>query len=479
LDPEKGEEKRRQRSLPYSIDMERSLLCCCILEGGQESMALCIENKISVDSFYHNPHRIIFDAIYEIYRRGQPLLESTLLEYLETTKQIKLAGGRSHIMQLCDSIDNVFHMRFFISRLRDYELIRRLITVATQIVEQAHESIPAVAQFISEAEERIYAVSQDTIRQSAVHVKESVNQAIQNVQSAIMNRGRVNGVCTGFVDLDRILCGLHSGEVIVLAARPSMGKTSMGLNFAEAAILPTPGVERTPTLFFSMEMGAEQLALRLLCARAEIDMSALRAGYIPGGQQPKLLEVAQEFSGAPLWVDESTNLTILELRARARRVCSQHKIGLIIIDYLQLIGGMDNRTPREQQVAEISRGVKAMAKELKVPVVLLSQLNRESERDGRQPRISDLRESGSIEQDADVVLLLARPSGIKEEDERPQAEEMEESANDEPSAADAAPKWYLVDRELIIAKQRNGPVGTVHLLFDRRLTKFKNLIDRE
>jgi replicative DNA helicase len=451
------------------MEIERMLLGCCILEGGQESLALCIENKITADSFYYPFHRVIFEAIHEIHRRGQPLLEGTLLECLEATSRTQLAGGRAYVLQVCDSIDNLFHMRHFIDRLRDYELIRRLIIVSTKIVEQAYGETMNVPQFISEAEEQIYAVSQDTIRQSATHVKESVNQAVQMAQMAFMHRGQINGVATGFIDLDRMLCGLHGGEVIVLAARPSMGKTSMGLNFAESAILPAPEKKRVPTLFFSLEMGADQLAMRLICARAGIDMSALRNGYIAAGQESRLLSAAREFSDAPLWIDESTTLTVLELRARARRACSQYKIGLIIIDYLQLVSGMDNRTPREQQVAEISRGVKAMAKELKVPVVLLSQLNRESEKDGRQPRVSDLRESGSIEQDADVVLLLARPRGTSEEDERSSAEE-----EDAPTTG-----FSLVERELIIAKQRNGPVGVVHLLFDRRLTKFKNQTTRE
>ncbi|MDR2677409.1 MAG: replicative DNA helicase [Puniceicoccales bacterium] len=460
--------KNDLRSMPYSMEVERMLLGCCVLEGGQESLALCIENRITADSFYYPFHRVIFEAISDIHRRGQPLLEGTLLECLEATNRIQLAGGRSYVLQVCDCIDNALHIRHFIDRLRDYELLRRIITVATKIVEQAYGAMMSVAQFVSEAEEQIYSVSQDTIRQSATHIKESVNQAIQMAQMAFMHRGQINGVSTGFIDLDRMLCGLHGGEVIVLAARPSMGKTSMGLNFAESAILPPADRDRVPTLFFSLEMGSDQLAMRLICGRAGIDMSALRNGYTPAGQESRLLSAAKEFSDAPLWIDESSNLTILELRARARRACSQYKIGLIIIDYLQLVSGMDSRTPREQQVAEISRGVKAMAKELKVPVVLLSQLNRESERDGRQPRISDLRESGSIEQDADVVLLLARPRGTSEEDERSAAEE------DTPAAG-----FSLVERELIIAKQRNGPVGVVHLLFDRRLTKFRNQATRE
>jgi replicative DNA helicase len=240
--------------------------------------------------------------------------------------------------------------------------------------------------------------------------------------------------------------------MIVLAARPSMGKTSFALNIAEAATLPKRGAP-FPTLIFSLEMSAAQLALRMLCSRARVKMQALRDGLLSknGNEQQLLVAAADEFSKAPLFIDDSSSLSIMQLRAKARRVHSRQKLGLIIVDYLQLLSPVDSKVPREQQVAEASRGLKSLAKELEVPVIVLSQLNRSSEKENRAPRLADLRESGSIEQDADVVLMLARP---KDADEKFQV------------AADSA--------ELIVAKQRNGPVGELRLTFLRDITRFEN-----
>jgi replicative DNA helicase len=247
--------------------------------------------------------------------------------------------------------------------------------------------------------------------------------------------------------------GFQKAEMIVLAARPSMGKTSLALNIAEAAALPHRG-QPVPTLIFSLEMSSAQLALRMLCSRARVNIKLLREGLLPkhGAEEHRLLvEVADELSKSPLFIDDSSHLSIMELRAKARRLYSRHQLGLIVVDYLQLLSPIDPMMPREQQVAEMSRGLKAMAKELDLPVLVLSQLNRSSEKENRAPRLSDLRESGSIEQDADVVLMLARP---KDSDERFQ------------TAADAA--------DLVVAKQRNGPVGQLQLTFLRDITRFEN-----
>jgi replicative DNA helicase len=262
----------------------------------------------------------------------------------------------------------------------------------------------------------------------------------------------MTGVPSGFTDLDHLTFGFQRQEMIVLAARPSMGKTSFALNIAEAATLPRKGVAH-PTLIFSLEMSGSQLALRMLCSRAKVNMVRLRNEVLSkdGDEQQKLLAAADEFSKAPLFIDDSSNLSIMQLRAKARRVHARNKLGLIIVDYLQLLSPVDSKVPREQQVAEASRGLKALAKELDVPVVVLSQLNRSSEKENRAPKLADLRESGSIEQDADVVLMLSRP---KDADEKFQV------------AAESM--------ELIVAKQRNGPVGEQRLTFLKDFTRFEN-----
>ncbi len=283
-------------------------------------------------------------------------------------------------------------------------------------------------------------------------IKAATTEAMNVITKMMMKKGELTGVTSGFKDLDQYTFGFQRQEMIVLAARPSMGKTSLALNFAEAAAMPRKGPGVT-TLIFSLEMGSSQLALRMLCARARVNMKLLRDGLLSknGEEQQRLLTAADEFSKSAIYIDDSSHLTIMELRAKARRLSTRQKLGFIIVDYLQLLSPTDPRVPREQQVAEMSRGLKALAKELDVPVLVLSQLNRASEKENRTPKLSDLRESGSIEQDADVVLMLARP---RDADEKFQV------------AADSA--------ELIVAKQRNGPVGELKLTFLRDITRFEN-----
>jgi replicative DNA helicase len=284
-------------------------------------------------------------------------------------------------------------------------------------------------------------------------MKDPTREAMNVITKMMMKKGELTGISSGFKDLDALMWGFQRTEMIVLAARPSMGKTSLALNFAEAAALPKKGHAPSAVLIFSLEMGASQLALRMLCSRARVNMKLLRDGLLSrnGDEQNRLVEVADEFTKAPIFIDDSSAISIMQLRAKARRIHARHPLGFIVVDYLQLLSPTDPRVPREQQVAEASRGLKALAKELNVPVLVLSQLNRSSEKDNRTPRLSDLRESGSIEQDADVVLMLARP---RDADEKFQV------------AADSA--------ELIVAKQRNGPVGELKLTFLRDITRFEN-----
>ncbi|MDR1436264.1 MAG: replicative DNA helicase [Puniceicoccales bacterium] len=448
------------RSPPHSIELEQALLGCCIVDGGHDSVSLCIQKRVTAESFYYPANQVIFAEIYSIYQRGIPISEIVLRDSLVSGGKLVAGGGGAYLAQICSRVDICAHVNFFIERVRDYELLRRIIATAEGLVAGAYENQEDVAQFLSLAEEKIFAISGDVSQESAQHIDVPMKQAIQNFQSLLQRKDEFIGVASGFKDLDRLTGGFRPGEMTVVAARPSMGKTSFALNVAECAILPSPNgiAKAVPTLFFSLEMSADQLAMRLLCGRAGVNVQRLRDGYIPRGFQSDFLHVSQEFRSAPLWIDDASNLTILEMRARARRLHSKHRLGLVVIDYLQLISGTDSKVHREQQISEISRGVKGMAKELRLPVVVLSQLNRESEKEKRRPRLSDLRESGSIEQDADVVLIFARSQDGDEESE----------------LVDSSPE---VIRELIVAKQRNGPVGTVRLLFDRSLTKFANYRD--
>jgi replicative DNA helicase len=373
-------------------------------------------------------------------------------EELKAARQLDAVGGYGYLVQISGRIPTTAQAQYFLDRVRELHLLRELIKVATGTVENCLNYQGGLEEFIDKVEQDIFRVTQDRISDSAKPIKEPTHEAMNIITKMMMKKGELTGVTSGYTDLDRLTWGFQRQEMIVLAARPSMGKTSLALNFAEAAALPKRG-EPVPVLIFSLEMSAAQLALRMLCSHARVNMKLLREGLLSknGDEQQKLLVAADEFSRSPIFIDDSSHLSIMELRAKARRVHARHKLGFIIVDYLQLLSPVDSQTPREQQVAEASRGLKALSKELDLPVLVLSQLNRSSEKENRSPKLADLRESGSIEQDADVVLMLARP---KDADERYQV------------AADSA--------DLIVAKQRNGPVGELKLTFLRDITRFEN-----
>ncbi|MDR2735415.1 MAG: replicative DNA helicase [Puniceicoccales bacterium] len=446
------------RTPPYSVDFEQALLASCIIEGGQESIATCIQEKIYPTSFYMPAHQVIFKALLDLYAENSPVSELVLAEKLSSRRELEKVGGYDYINSITSRIDTPVHIVYYINRVRDLDLLRKIIKISSESIESAYAGVSDVSQFVETVEKAIFDLSESRLSDSAQHIRSAIDNAIVLVQKLLQNRGELSGVGSGFGDLDRLTFGFHPGEMIVVAARPSVGKTSLALNIAENAVIKPEGKTVVPTLFFSLEMSSEQLSMRLLCGRAGINMTKFRDGFITKESAINLNKVANEFKNAPLWIDESTNMSITEMRAKARRRYNKNKFGLVIIDYLQLIAGTDARVNREQQISEISRGVKAMAKELNVPVIVLSQLNRESEKEKRQPRLSDLRESGAIEQDADVVMLLSKK---REED------------TDKEISSD------LVIRELIVAKQRNGPTGLVQLAFRKSLTRFENYADKD
>ena len=372
-----------------------------------------------------------------------------LIEELRTTKQLEAVGGVPYLMQVSSRIPTTAQAVYFIEKVRELHLLRELIKVTTSTVEQCFNYQGGLEEFIDKVEQDVFRVTQDRISDAAKPMKEPTHEAMTVIHKLMMKKGELTGVTSGFKDLDQLTFGFQRQEMIVLAARPSVGKTSLALNVAEAAALPKRG-EPVPTLIFSLEMSSAQLALRMLCSRARVNIKLLRDGMLPkqGPEQQRLVDVADELSKSPLFIDDSSHLTIMELRAKARRLYTRYKLGLIVVDYLQLLSPSDPKIPREQQVAEVSRGLKAMAKELDLPVLVLSQLNRSSEKENRAPRLSDLRESGSIEQDADVVLMLAPPKDVDE-------------------------KFQASAYDLVVAKQRNGPVGQFQLTFLKDITRFE------
>ena len=439
------------RTPPHSVEAEEYLLSCCLLDGS-DTIARCLEAKLPSTAFYSPANRLIFEKLCELYQKNPPVDVAILAEELKTSRQLDSIGGFAYLAQISARIPTTAQAQYFIDKVRELYLLRELIKVATGAVEDCYSYQGGLEEFIDKVEQDVFRVTQDRVSDAAQAMKEPTHEAMTVINKMMMKKGELTGVPSGFKDLDTLTWGFQRAEMIVLAARPSMGKTSLALNIAEAAALPRKG-EPVATLIFSLEMSAAPLALRMLCSRAKVNMKLLREGLLSknGSEQAELMEAADQFSKSPLFIDDSSHLSIMELRAKARRVHARHKLGFIIIDYLQLLSPTDPRVPREQQVAEASRGLKALAKELNVPVLVLSQLNRSSEKENRAPRLADLRESGSIEQDADVVLMLARP---KDADEKFQV------------ASDSA--------ELIVAKQRNGPVGELKLTFLRDITRFEN-----
>jgi replicative DNA helicase len=439
------------RSLPHSIEAEEYLLSCCLLDGA-DVISRCLEARIRPESFYDSKHGIIFERLLDLYNRQAPIDVSVVAEDLKTARQLDTVGGYAFLTQVSSRIPTTAQAGYFIDKVREQSLLREMIRSATGAVEECYNFTGGIDEFVDQIEARIFSVTQNRVSESAKPMREPTHEAMNVITKMMMKKGEMTGVASGFKDLDSLTWGFQRQEMIVLAARPSMGKTSLALNIAEAAAMPKRAAP-VAVLVFSLEMSAAQLALRMLCSRARVNMKLLRDGLLSknGDEQTRLVAAADEFSKAPIFIDDSSALSIMQLRAKARRVHSRTPLGFIVVDYLQLLSPTDAKMPREQQVAEASRGLKSLAKELNVPVLVLSQLNRSSEKENRTPKLADLRESGSIEQDADVVLMLARP---RDADEKFQV------------AADSA--------ELIVAKQRNGPVGELKLTFLRDITRFEN-----
>jgi replicative DNA helicase len=426
--------------------------------AGVRSLPIALKPRFFRISFTRLRTRYCFGALLALYETGDPIDEILLIEHLKKEGNDEEVGGIAAIYAIQDRIETAAHARYFAKIVHEKYLLRRLIRTSREAIEACYVQQEDISVFIEKIEEDIHMISSGRVTEGATPIKESLNLAVTNIHALLNGRDDIEGVMSGFRDLDGMTYGFHPGQMIVLAARPSVGKTSLAMNFAEHAILPDGGRKPSGVLVFSLEMTAADLAMRLICSRARVDMKRIRDRVASSQDQREIAQAVKELEQAPLWIDDASSSTILDLRAKARRIDTKHRLGLVVIDYLQLLRGSDPRVPREQQIAEISRGVKGMAKELNVPVVVLSQLNRESERESRDPRLSDLRESGSIEQDADVVMILHRPKK-RDEDEAVQ---------------DGGMPGDVEQIKLIIAKQRNGPIGDIDLTFVRRYTRYEN-----
>ena len=458
--PKAGKERAEAllgRELPHNADAEQGLLASMMLDQSGEVLNVCVASKISEKYFYVAAHRKIFAAILELFNESKKIDEILVADKLEAMGELENAGGMQNIERISGRIETYAHFKHWLEIVREKYFLRELILTCYETIEKANSNTDTLDVFLESVEGKILGISNDRISDSARRVGDKIDSAMALVNRLIQSHGEILGVPTGFTDLDELTRGLHENEMIVIAGRPGTGKTSIALNIAENAVFNKK--KPVPVLVFSMEMSSDQLLMRMLCSRGNINMFKLRKGKIPNDQINDIKRAGMELREAPLFIDDVSDINILEMRAKARRLKQQHGIGLIIVDYLQLLKPLDSRVPREQSVAEISRGMKAMAKELKVPVIVLAQLNRDTEKENREPRASDLRESGAIEQDADVILLLNWLN------------KKEASAAD-PEGASAVSNNKLV--KLIIAKQRSGPTGSITLMFNRDLTKYSN-----
>jgi replicative DNA helicase len=407
-------------------------------------------------SFYRESNRRVFRAMVRLYSRGEVIDVVTLSDELKSAGELEGAGGMVYLARLVDAVPTSANIEYHCRILRDKAVLRQLIESATDIVREAYEA-PAgeVDDTLDRAEQKIFQIAQSTQRQGFVWIKEILWPTFERIEELQNSPGSVTGVASGFPDLDNMTAGFQKGDLIIVAGRPSMGKTALAMNFAQHAAID----KEVPVAVFSLEMSKESLVQRLLCAEGRVDAGRLRRGRLQDDEYARLATAAGHLNTAPIWIDDTPAITVLELRAKARRLASEVDLGLIIVDYLQLMSGPSNADNRQQEISAISRSIKAVAKELNVPVVALSQLSRAPEqRTDRRPVLADLRESGAIEQDADLVLFVYR-------------EEVYRKPED---LVDDAGQSIEGKAELIIGKQRNGPTGSLGLYFHKAYTLFES-----
>jgi len=423
-----------------------------MLISPREIIAECVE-KINENYFYLSAHQTIYTVLVELWNAGQGIDLITFTQVLRDRNLLETVGGAAAVTSLFTFVPTAANVTYYLEIVREKYILRQIIAACTESVRRAFEEQDEVHNLLDEVEQKIFSVGEDRFKGQVLTMKDQVMEAIEAIEQLYERRGGITGIATGFAELDRMTNGLHEGEMIVIAARPSMGKTALAMNIAEHVAIN----EKLPVAVFSLEMSSQQLVQRLLCSRARVNLQKVRDGFLAERDFPSLTAAASKLAEAQIFIDDSASLSILELRAKARRLKAQKDIKLIVVDYLQLLRSTTRRAQdnRQLEISEISAGLKGLAKELKVPVLVLAQLNRQPEaRTGGKPRLSDLRESGSIEQDADLVGLLVRPE-IYEEDEDARAEKAGEA-------------------ELIIAKQRNGPVGEISLTFLKEFTRFED-----
>ncbi len=430
---------------PQNLEAEMAVLGSMLLD--EDAMSVAFES-LDKDCFYKDTHRKIFEAIAGLYNANKAVDLITLTDELKKDGTLDEIGGVSFLTALVNSVPTAANISHYVGIVKEKNTLRTLINNATKIVSLCYESEGNVAEVVDNAERFIFEVSDRKNQGSYLHLKEIIKDSIETIDRLYQKKEHVTGIPTGYIDFDIKTAGLQPSDLIVIAGRPSMGKSAFAIGIAEYVGV----VEKAPLVIFSLEMSKEQLVQRMLCSHAKVDAHKVRTGYLATSDWPRLTAAAGKLSEAPIFIDDSPAISVMELRAKARRLKAHHDIKLIILDYLQLMRGTANIENRQQEISEISRSLKALARELHVPVIAISQLSRAVEaRTDHRPQLSDLRESGAIEQDADVVVLLLR-------------DEYYSPSSENQGMA-----------EVMIAKQRNGPVGSLNLTFIKEYTRFENI----
>ncbi|HSR12510.1 MAG TPA: replicative DNA helicase [Thermodesulfobacteriota bacterium] len=436
-----------QRLPPQSLEAEISVLGGILLDN--EALNRVLEFA-SEDDFYRESHRKIFTAMLDLYERAEPVDLITLSESLKKRGELEQVGGIEYLNSLVNSVGTAANISYYAKIVKEKSVLRRLIHRATEIIGKVYTAASDVDDVLDEAERSIFEISEDRVRPSFYPLKDVIKTSFKSIEKLYERKQLITGVPTGFTKLDELTSGLQPSDLIIIAGRPSMGKTAFALNIAQHAAVGGGYA----AAIFSLEMAKEQLALRMLCSEAKVDAHRLRGGFLSESDWPRLTRAAGELSEAPIFIDDTPGMSVLEMRAKSRRLKADHNLGLVVVDYLQLMRGRTNSDSREQEISDISRSLKGLAKELSVPVIALSQLNRRVEdRGDRRPQLADLRESGAIEQDADVIIFIYR-------------DEVYNKSEDNPNKGKA---------EIIIGKQRNGPTDKFDLAFLDKYTCFENL----
>ncbi|MBN1946384.1 MAG: replicative DNA helicase [Bradymonadales bacterium] len=439
------------KSPPHDDRAEAALLGSILLDNNLLNQVI---PTARVEHFYREAHREIYRAMQQLAESGQPIDTVTLSRHMKSAGTLKRAGGGSYLVQLSNETPAAINVDHYAKIVRDKALVRTIIAVARETLEEGYADPGDVPEFIERVQHRVFEATRDTLQVGYRTIREVIAQTFTYLETLQNRKERITGIATGYIDLDNKLSGLQPSDLIIMAGRPSMGKTALALNILANASIKS----KVPVAIFSLEMSSQQLAMRMLCTQAKVSASDLRTGQVNDNDWVKILKAVGPLSEARIFIDETPALSALEFAARCRRLKQEVGIGLVVVDYLQLMRGSDltAKRSREQEISEISRGLKALAKELNLPVVAVAQLNRDVEnRPNKRPLMSDLRESGAIEQDADVIIFLYRDEYYHPETAQPGV------------------------AEVIVAKQRNGPIGKVELKFTADYTRFDNLAKEE